>query len=164
MPEPLTKQQLREIQDRVTATRKGDWDMHLDNDGQPAGFGPFSYVEPWLEDELLPAIDFCTHARADVPALIGEVARLQRELLIERGLRERAERRRTARPAPTATLHWAAQLDADDLEAFLSELATAASGDDDLTTLQTVEKTITEWRRNADEQQRLATPGGSRAR
>lgn len=48
--------------------------------------------------------------------------------------------------APLPALPWAALLDADDLEGFLSDLATAADADDDLSTLAAVEKVIAEWR------------------
>ena len=152
MPEALTKAQLRDMQNRVTETRPGPWDVVLDDEGRLAGFGPFSWVETWKDDELVGAIEFSSHARTDVPALLGEVARLkQRELELEEG------------PA----LSWAARLDADDLEGFLEDLAQAASGDDDLSTLQRVERAITKWRRVARAQQQTSgtsRPGGSRVR
>lgn len=152
MPEALTKAYLREVQGRVTETRPGPWDITLDDDGAPAGFGPFSWVEMWDDTELLPAIEFSCQARTDVPALLGEVARLKRrELELEHG------------PA----LSWAARLDADDLEGFLEDLAAAAAGDDDLSTLQRVEKAIATWRRVASAQQAHTTSpgrGGSHGR
>jgi hypothetical protein len=43
-------------------------------------------------------------------------------------------------------LPWAKHMDADDLEGFLADLADAASGDDDLTTLAAVESAIATWR------------------
>lgn len=43
-------------------------------------------------------------------------------------------------------LPWAKHMDADDLEGFLADLADAASGDDDLTTLAAVEDAIGRWR------------------
>ncbi|MFE7395174.1 hypothetical protein [Streptomyces sp. NPDC057557] len=43
-------------------------------------------------------------------------------------------------------LGWARQLDADDLEGFLAELAEAADGVDDLATLAEVENVIATWR------------------
>ncbi|MFE2457563.1 hypothetical protein [Streptomyces sp. NPDC059402] len=43
-------------------------------------------------------------------------------------------------------LPWAKHMDADDLEGFLADLAEAASGDDDLTTLAAVEDAIGRWR------------------
>ena len=41
---------------------------------------------------------------------------------------------------------WAAQMDSEDLADFLGELSDAAGGDDDLSTLQRVEKVIGTWR------------------
>ncbi|MFF8953848.1 hypothetical protein ACF09I_34380 [Streptomyces sp. NPDC014940] len=53
-------------------------------------------------------------------------------------------------PVPVATypaaLPWARQMDADDLEGFLADLADAAAGDDDLATLAEVESAIARWR------------------
>ncbi|WP_435600808.1 hypothetical protein [Streptomyces sp. C10-9-1] len=155
MPERMPPARLREIQNRIIATRRGPWEPNGD------GFGPFSFVEPWDDAELGPAIDFCTHARTDVPALLGEIAAQDRLLVTERGLRDRAERlarRRQDRiaeleqqldAAQSSPLAWAATLDADDLEGFLTDIAQAAGGDDDLSTLRTVEKKIAEWRAHA---------------
>ncbi|MEV7871453.1 hypothetical protein AB0P17_36380 [Streptomyces sp. NPDC088124] len=74
MHEPLTPAYLREIQTRITETRPGPWPV-TGGDGA-VGFGPFSWVEAWDDTELGPAIEFCRHARTDVRALLGEVARL----------------------------------------------------------------------------------------
>lgn len=43
-------------------------------------------------------------------------------------------------------LPWARQMDADDVEGFLADLANAASGDNDLGTLDEVESAIARWR------------------
>ncbi|ODA69243.1 hypothetical protein [Streptomyces sp. AVP053U2] len=43
-------------------------------------------------------------------------------------------------------LPWARLMDADDLEGFLEDLVDAASGDEDLSTLDKVESTIARWR------------------
>jgi hypothetical protein len=80
--EPLSKSYLREVQGRVVGTRPGPWDIHASDAGESPGFGPFSYVEAWDDTELLPAIEFCRHARTDVPALIGEIARLRTQLRV----------------------------------------------------------------------------------
>lgn len=152
MPERLTAHQRRAMQARIAATRKGEWVQTED------GFGPFAFVEAWVDDELGPAVDFCVHARTDMPLLIGEVAAQETLLRVEKGHRERAERdnqKLTARveeleqrlaDAQSNPLGWAAALDADDLEAFLASLSDAAAGDDDLSTLRTVEKVIAEAR------------------
>ena len=79
-PEPLTPEYLRAVKDRVIATRPGPWDLYSTDDGSAFGFGPFSFVEPWDDTELVPAIEFCRQARADVPALLGEIARLRTRL------------------------------------------------------------------------------------
>jgi hypothetical protein len=79
-PGPLTDDYLRAVQARVVDTRHGPWDVVLADDGQPVGFGPFSWVEEWHPDELIPAVEFCRHARTDVPALLGEIARLKTQL------------------------------------------------------------------------------------
>ncbi|MEU7293364.1 hypothetical protein AB0A76_09190 [Streptomyces exfoliatus] len=61
-----------------------------------------------------------------------------------------------------AALPWAVLMDADDLESFLAELAEAASGTDDLTTLAEVEKTCSTWRLIAEAQHAHNTaPGGA---
>jgi hypothetical protein len=52
------------------------------------------------------------------------------------------------RPAQAA-FPWAVALPEDCLTGFLSELATAASGDGGLPTLATVEKVVAEWRADA---------------
>ncbi|MGW7355158.1 hypothetical protein ACWGI0_00305 [Streptomyces sp. NPDC054802] len=75
--EPLSTSFLREVQGRVIDTRPGPWDLHASDNGEAPGFGPFSYVEAWDDTELLPAIEFCRHARTDVPALLGEISRLR---------------------------------------------------------------------------------------
>ncbi|WP_137991210.1 hypothetical protein [Streptomyces vilmorinianum] len=80
--EPLTREYLRQVQGRVLATRQGSWDLLLDDEGHPCGFGPFSFVETWRDAELVPAIDFCQHARTDIPQLLGEVARLTQRLAL----------------------------------------------------------------------------------
>lgn len=130
MPEPLTDAYLKTAQNLVLKARPGTWEVHLDNDGQPAGFGPFPWVDVWDEAELVPNIEFGRRSRDLVRDLLGEVARLK-TLLSEREFG----------PA----FGWAARMDADDLEGFLAELSDTAAGDDDLSTLQRVEETVREW-------------------
>ncbi|MEV7422819.1 hypothetical protein [Streptomyces sp. NPDC091212] len=77
MPEPLTLIYLREIQSRVTATRPGPWPITASTSGESPGFGPFSWVEAWDDTELAAALAFSSQARTDVPALLGEIARLK---------------------------------------------------------------------------------------
>lgn len=78
----------------------------------------------------------------------------------------REERKMPPEEAPTASdtyqpaLPWAAQLDADDLEGFLADLAEAASGNDDLATLAEVEKTIATWRAIGDVNEGLRNAPG----
>lgn len=131
MPEPLSDDYLKAAQDLVTRARPGAWEIHLDDGGQPAGFGPFPWVDVWDETELLPNIEFGRRSRDLVRGLLAEVRRLKAYVdALETG----------------PSFGWAARLDADQLAAFLDELSLAASGDDDLATLQTVEKVIAEWR------------------
>ncbi|MEV6791321.1 hypothetical protein AB0M87_04815 [Streptomyces sp. NPDC051320] len=154
MPEPLNDDYLLEVQGRVTDARPGKWDITLDNDGMPQGFGPFASVEPWALGEAVPNMQFCAHARKDIPALLGEVARLRTRIT--------ELEQQSYGPA----LPWAARMDADDLEGFFADLEHAAAGDDDLTTLQNIEKTITTWRLigEATYAQRTAPgPGGTDA-
>ncbi|WP_327377947.1 hypothetical protein OG393_30720 [Streptomyces sp. NBC_01216] len=87
MPEPLSPEYLRQVQDRIMATRPGPWPIAPDDAGLPAGFGPFSFVEAWQDDERTPAIDFCSQARTDIPRLLGEIARLKTELALIQGAR-----------------------------------------------------------------------------
>ncbi|MFC9465166.1 hypothetical protein [Streptomyces coelicoflavus] len=70
----------------------------------------------------------------------------------------------TSQPAAGASyppaLPWAKHVDADDLEGFLADLADAASGDDDLTTLAAVESAIATWRLIAEAQHAHNTAPG----
>ncbi|MEO3978837.1 hypothetical protein [Streptomyces sp. CAU 1734] len=76
-PAPLADEYLRKVQERVVAAPQGPWVWHMADDGTPDGFGPFSFVEAWDETQFVPAMEFCREARADVPALLGEIARLR---------------------------------------------------------------------------------------
>ncbi|MGW6292427.1 hypothetical protein [Streptomyces sp. NPDC055058] len=78
MPEPLSDAYLKEIRDRVVAVPKGPWEIEPNEFGLPDQVGPIAFVQTWVDSELLPTIEFIGHARTDVPALLGEVAR-QRE-------------------------------------------------------------------------------------
>ncbi|WP_426568168.1 hypothetical protein [Streptomyces canus] len=80
MPEPLTSEYLREIQDRVTAAPVGPWEIEPNEHGLPDQVGPIAYIQTWVDSELLPTVEFIGHARKDVPALLGEVSR-QRDLI-----------------------------------------------------------------------------------
>ncbi|WP_159107028.1 hypothetical protein [Streptomyces coelicoflavus] len=95
----------------------------------------------------------------DVAALRAQVAALEAERhTTNAALSDAAEQLRVDRDriaeledAPTGggyppVLPWAKHMDADDLEGFLADLADAASGDDDLTTLAAVEDAIGRWR------------------
>ena len=62
--------------------------------------------------------------------------------------------------AYSPALPWAALMDADDLEGFLADLADAASGDDDLATLDEVESAIARWRLIAEAQHAHNTAAG----
>jgi hypothetical protein len=85
MPEPLADAYLKEIQDRVTDAPKGPWNVEPNEYGVPDQVGPIAYVQTWVDAELLPTIEFIGHARKDVPALIGEVARLKDQIrMLER--------------------------------------------------------------------------------
>lgn len=57
-------------------------------------------------------------------------------------------------------LPWARLMDADDLEGLLADLADAASGDDNLTTLDEVEAAIARWRAIAEAQHAHNTADG----
>lgn len=77
MPEPLTNTYLRQIQDRVIAAPKGPWEVQPNDYGLPDQVGPIAYLQTWADSQLVPTVEFIGHARADVPALLGEVARQQ---------------------------------------------------------------------------------------
>lgn len=79
MLEPLTDDYLAAVQERVIAARPGKWDVAVDGYGIPTGFGPFSWVQGWdgNDADLAANVRFCNEARADVPALVGEIARLK---------------------------------------------------------------------------------------
>ncbi|MFJ2719437.1 hypothetical protein [Streptomyces sp. NPDC087437] len=76
-PEPLTAAYLKEIQDRVTDAPKGPWEVQPNEFGQPDQVGPICYLQTWAEADLAPTVTFISHARRDVPALLGEVSRQQ---------------------------------------------------------------------------------------
>lgn len=71
---PLTEQELNEIQARADAASPGPWFEHAD---------PRKYVYiPNASDEQVifdrdKNAQFCAHAREDVPCLVAEVRRLQ---------------------------------------------------------------------------------------
>jgi hypothetical protein len=78
--EPLADDYLAAIQARHDALRPMTWQIgRMNGDGVPNGFGPFSWVEAWDHAQLIPAIHFCNSARVDIPALLGEIARLRAE-------------------------------------------------------------------------------------
>lgn len=76
MPEPLTEEYLGEIQARITAVPKGPWDVEPNEFGVPDQVGPVAFLQTWVDVEQLPVVEFIGHARTDLPALLGEVARL----------------------------------------------------------------------------------------
>ncbi len=92
MPEPLTDEYLKEIQARVTAAPKGPWKVEPNEYGVPDQVGPVAFIQTWVDAELLPTVEFIGHARADLPALIGEVARLR----ADRAVRDREVLREAA--------------------------------------------------------------------
>lgn len=78
--EPLPDAYLAEVQARVMATTRGDWPIEH-GDGGTVAVGPFSFIEGWDGGAPHPAdIEFTSKARRDVPALLGEVARLREQL------------------------------------------------------------------------------------
>ncbi|MFJ9037896.1 hypothetical protein ACIRF8_15050 [Streptomyces sp. NPDC102406] len=107
-PQPLTDEQLTEIQARVDAATAGPWgfydgDTYADvaADLKMTGRASYSYREKvaHLEDEnywddpahenddenrapeqMAANVEFIAHARTDVPALLAEVARLRGEV------------------------------------------------------------------------------------
>lgn len=137
---PLTGQYPAAVERRTAAASPGNWAISRDGYGIPMGFGPFSWVRAWNEGQLEADVAFCTAAPRDIRALVGEIRRLRTEA--SRAARATARRARFLSP-----LSWAAFLDAADLGEFLGDLATAADGSEDLTTLATVERVITSYRR-----------------
>lgn len=122
----------------------------------------------WNLRDFDPAFLWCCHAIVAGIAQYDRAAKPQPRLRSawESARRGRAQLR--ARLAELearsydAALPWAALMDADDLESFLAELAEAASGTDDLTTLAEVEKTCSTWRLIAEAQHAHNTaPGGT---
>lgn len=103
-------------------------------------FGPYTTIPAALGDLIL-RIREQHHATQE---LLAEVNRLQG---------------RTA-DGYLPALPWARQLDADDLEGLLADLADAASGGDDLTTLAEVERVIATWRAIAEADQAMRTAPG----
>jgi hypothetical protein len=85
-PQPLTADQLAEIQARAEAATPGPWNVENDycdcseygcsHPPFPVAFGPFTSFENTTDRHHYDA-DFAAHARTDVPALIAEVARLK---------------------------------------------------------------------------------------
>ncbi|SMF86023.1 hypothetical protein [Streptomyces sp. Amel2xC10] len=84
MPQPLTDEYLKEIQDRIIAASKAPWAVTLNDNGEPSGFGPFTWVEYPDDDiaRLVADIEFAAHARVDVRNLYGEVSRQRNEIRI----------------------------------------------------------------------------------
>jgi hypothetical protein len=86
--EPLTEQQLSEIKARADAATPGPWKAFVINDddlGEPMSSGIESIdgsLNHGEECEHFHPYDreFIAHARADVPALLEEVARLRAEV------------------------------------------------------------------------------------
>jgi len=80
----LTKEQIREIEDRCNAATKGPWESfiegrdHLGGDSMIRTGGmdsdsPDLYIYDGTDADL----DFIAHARQDIPLLIAEIRRLQ---------------------------------------------------------------------------------------
>lgn len=83
--QPLTDQQLTQIEARTTAATDGPWTLHED-DGDtfrapawevlPASGEMVARLREWASADA----EFIAHARADVPMLLAEVRRLRAEL------------------------------------------------------------------------------------
>ncbi|MGX1221944.1 hypothetical protein [Streptomyces ambofaciens] len=85
-------------------------------------------------------------SRAAVANLrIAELNKQRDELIARVAELEAAQQPAEGSSYPPA-LPWAKHMDADDLEGFLADLVDAASGDDDLQTLDAVEDAIGRWR------------------
>jgi len=91
MPEPLSDAYLKEIQDRVTAVPKGPWKVEPNDYGIPDSVGPVAFIQTWADSQLLPTVEFIGHARTDLPALIGEVARLKDRIRVLESTAPRCE-------------------------------------------------------------------------
>lgn len=109
---------------------------------------------PAMLKALLRALDRV----AELEQLLAEYERPADEDPIAYALTEQAN----AAGYPPA-LPWAKLMDADDLEGFLADLADAASGDDDLTTLTEVESAIARWRAIGEAQHAHNTAPGPNA-
>lgn len=77
MAEPLTEEFLAAVQARLDAAPVGPWPVTRDGYELPLGFGPFSWVQVFQDQDLETASTFAAAARTDVPALLEEIARLK---------------------------------------------------------------------------------------
>lgn len=98
------------------------------------------------------------------PEVADELQRMRAEVSAAklRGLLAPSEpvRQTTANGGYPPALPWARRLDADDLEGFFADLADAATGTDDLTTLANVEHVIAMWQAIGDAQHAHNTAPG----
>lgn len=121
--------------------------------------------EPTIADEMA-YLNHCLDAVRDVcDKAERQATRWENPLPVPEWvakIRKAADGLEPRRSYPPA-LPWARLMDADDLEGFLADLADAASGDDDLTTLDEVEAAIGRWRPIAEAQHAHNTAPGPNA-
>ncbi|MFH9816182.1 hypothetical protein [Streptomyces sp. NPDC017230] len=92
------------------------------------------------------ALESERHTTNEALSDAAEQLRKDRDRIAELEARlAKPEQSADSRSYPPA-LPWARLMDADDVEGFLDDLVDAASGTDDLTTLDEVESTIARWR------------------
>jgi hypothetical protein len=92
-PQPLTDEQLAEIQARIPVVYEGPWDFEWDDSdtGQPdcwvvsySSDHPLAGLVAEVPDYGAELAEFIAHARTDVPALLAEVDRLRAALDAQR--------------------------------------------------------------------------------
>ncbi|MFZ3592244.1 hypothetical protein [Streptomyces sp. BH104] len=83
IPQPLTDEQLAEIQARTESATPGPWwtDILPEHGGESIGIDApgDNWIVP-VQDLHEPDAEFVAHARTDVPTLLAEVQRLKGEL------------------------------------------------------------------------------------
>lgn len=148
---PATDQLLLEMAQQIRDRREhdhstaADWDWYCLNASGWLGDKAPTVLRRLLDTEARVAeLEAERHSTNESLSEAAEQLRANRDRITELEARL-AEREQPADTYPPA-LPWAALMDADDLEGFLADLADAASGDDDLSTLTEVESTIARWR------------------
>ena len=89
MSQPISKEYLDEVRKRCNAATSGPWISIIEGRDQPLGGDSFiqrgvngADDDLYLSGGTIEDQDFVAHARQDVPALLGEIERLQK--LLER--------------------------------------------------------------------------------